>query len=128
MADAPTSRPSVLLLEDDTPLAEMIMNSLGGTFEIERAANVEEAVMLLGSRKFDLLLCDHLMPGGKQGLDFLVEAQERFPAAKRILMTGYMNPDLISRSMAVAGLSACLMKPFKMDDLRTELRGVLARK
>lgn len=127
MAETSTARPSVLLLEDDTPLAEMIMNSLNAEFEIERAANVEEAVMLLGSRKFDLLLCDHLMPGGKQGMDFLVDAQERFPAAKRVLMTGYLNPNLISRSMAVAGLSACMMKPFKMDDLKAELRKALAK-
>lgn len=127
MAETSTARPSVLLLEDDTPLAEMIMNSLNAEFEIERAPNVEEAVMLLGSRKFDLLLCDHLMPGGKQGMDFLVDAQERFPAAKRVLMTGYLNPNLISRSMAVAGLSACMMKPFKMDDLKAELRKALAK-
>lgn len=125
MTDIPSPKPSVLLLEDDTPLAELIMEALAKEFEVERAANVEEAAMLLGSRPFDLLVCDHLMPGKKQGLDFLVEAQERFPSAKRILMTGYMNPDLLSRSMAVAGLSACLMKPLKMDDLKAQLRKVM---
>ena len=98
MAEASPSKPSILLLEDDNALAEMIATALGGEFEIERAANVEEAGLLLGSRPFQLLLCDHMMPGGKQGLDFLVEAQERFPKAKRILMTGYMNPDFLSRS------------------------------
>lgn len=127
MAESP-AKPSVLLLEDDTPLADMILASLGGEFDIERAANADEAALLLASRRFDLLLCDHLMPGGRQGLDFLVEAQARFPAAKRVLMTGYMNPDLISRSMAVASLSACLMKPLRMEDLKAELRRVLAGK
>lgn len=128
MAETVSSKPSVLLLEDDTPLAELILAALANDFEVERAANVEEAAMLLGSRPFDLLVCDHLMPGKKQGLDFLVEAQERFPRAKRILMTGYMNPDLISRSVAVAGLTACLMKPLKMDELRTQLKKVLGGK
>ncbi|HYC70566.1 MAG TPA: response regulator [Opitutaceae bacterium] len=126
MAFAPAPRPAILLLEDDTPLAGLIMAALENEFDVERAANVEEAVLLLGTRTFDLLVCDHMMPGKKQGLDFLVEAQERFPAAKRVLMTGYMNPDLISRSMAVAGLSACIMKPLRMDDLKTQLRKVLA--
>lgn len=128
MADASPSRPSVLLLEDDNPLSELIMSALAKEFDVERAANVEEAAMLLGSRQFDLLVCDHLMPGKKQGLDFLVEAQERFPKSRRILMTGYMNPDLISRSMAVAGLSACLMKPLRMDDLKAHLRKALEQK
>ncbi len=114
-------RPSVLLLEDDSPLAEMILLTLEDEFEIERAANAEEASLLLEARPFDVLLCDHMMPGGQQGLDFLVQAMERHPGPKRILMTGYINPDMITRSISVAGLSACLMKPFDLRDLRRHL-------
>jgi DNA-binding NtrC family response regulator len=116
-----TQRPSVLLLEDDTPLADMILMTLADEFEIERAANAEEARMLLGARPFDILLCDHMMPGKQQGLEFLVEAMERHPKSRRILMTGYINPDMLSRSITVAGLSACIMKPFDMRQLRRQL-------
>jgi len=114
-------RPAVLLLEDDAALAEMILFTLGEEFEIERAANAEEAKMLIAARPFDVLLCDHMLPGPQQGLEFLVEALEHHPRARRILMTGYINPDMISRSMTVAGLSACLMKPVAMDELRRQL-------
>jgi len=125
---AGTKRPSVLLLEDDTPLADMIVMTLSDEFEIERAANAEEARLLLGARSFDILLCDHLMPGKQQGLEFLVEALERHPQARRILMTGYMNPDMLGRSVTVAGLSACLMKPFDMRELRRLLHECLRPK
>ncbi|MBL9216418.1 MAG: response regulator [Opitutaceae bacterium] len=123
-ADA-SAKPTVLLLEDDTAAAEMAMRSLGDDFDIERAANVEEAKMLLASRPFDVLLCDHMMPGKQQGLDFLVEAMQHYPRSKRILMTGYINPDLISRSTALAGLSACLTKPVNMSEVKRVLRQTL---
>lgn len=122
MGESPPARPVVLLLEDDNALAEVVVLTLSDEFEIERAASAEEARMLLASREFDVLLCDHMMPGGQQGLDFLVDAMTQFPKPRRILLTGYMNPDLISRSVAVAGLTACLMKPVRMDDVRMALR------
>lgn len=118
-------RPSVLLLEDDTPLADMIVMTLSDEFDIERAANAEEARLLLGARPFDILLCDHLMPGKQQGLEFLVAALEHHPQSRRILMTGYMNPDMLGRSVTVAELSACLMKPFDMRELRSILHASL---
>ncbi len=121
MTDEDSQRPSVLLLEDDTSLAEMIMFTLGREFEIERAANAEEAGLLIAARSFDVLLCDYLLPGRQQGLEFLVEAMDRQPKARRILMTGYINPDMISRSITVAGLTACLMKPVDMGELRRHL-------
>ena len=40
-------------------------------------------------------------------------------------MTGYMNPDLIARSISVARLSACLIKPIKVLDLRDEMFAAL---
>ena len=114
-------RPSVLLLEDDAPLVEMILASLGDEFEIEHAANAADARLLLAARPFDILLCDHMVPGKEQGLEFLVHALEHHPKPRRILMTGYINPDMISRSISVAGLSACIMKPFEMRALRQQL-------
>jgi hypothetical protein len=48
-----------------------------------------------------------------------------YPKARRILLTGYINPDLISRSVQLAGLSACLMKPIDMSELRRVLHETL---
>lgn len=103
MSSETRPRPSVLMLEDDTPLADMILMTLGDEFDIERAENAEEARLLLAARPFDVLLCDHMVPGKQQGLEFLVHAYEHQPKPRRILMTGYINPDMISRSITVAG-------------------------
>jgi DNA-binding NtrC family response regulator len=122
MADSsPPSRPCLLLVEDEAPLAEAVRANLESDYEVEIAGTVEEATLLLATRRYAAILSDHMLPGEKQGLDFLIEALERQPTAKRILMTGYLNPDLIGRSVAIAQLSACLIKPVPMARLRQEL-------
>jgi DNA-binding NtrC family response regulator len=127
MADAVKSaRPCVLLVEDDAALAEATRANLAADYEVEMAGSVEEALLLLGTRRYAAILSDHMLPGKRQGLDFLVEALRRQPDAKRILLTGYLNPDLIGRSVALAQLSACLIKPVPMATLRQELHRLLA--
>lgn len=125
MADATKRRPVILLVEDEGPLAGAVCDNLGSEFEIEVAANADEALLLLGTRRFDAIVSDQMMPGKKQGLDFLMDAMQRQPEAKRILMTGYMNPDLLTRSVPLAKLSACLMKPMGMGELRQALHTAL---
>ncbi|MBI2515899.1 MAG: response regulator [Opitutae bacterium] len=125
MADEKKRRPVVLLVEDEGPLAGAVCDNLEDDFEFEVAGNADEALLLLGTRQFDAIVSDQMMPGKKQGLDFLVEAMERQPNAKRILITGYVNPDLLVRSVPLANLSACLMKPMSMAELRQALHTAL---
>jgi DNA-binding NtrC family response regulator len=116
-----------MILEDEPQLTLIICDLLGEDFEIETAENVDQALRLLGQKKFDILLSDQMLPGKKQGLDFLMEAMEKQPEAKRILMTGYLNPELLSRGTTMAGLSAVLLKPVDSVRLKEALRMALNR-
>ena len=127
MSNETTPRPVLMILEDEPQLTLIICDLLGDDFEIETAENVNEALHLLGKRAFDILLSDQMLPGKKQGLDFLMEAMEKQPQAKRILMTGYLNPELLSRGTTMAGLSAVLLKPVDNTRLREALRMALNR-
>jgi len=127
MSDEIKPRPVILILEDEPQLTLIICDLIGDDFEIETAGDVQEALRLLGKRKFDILLSDQMLPGKKQGLDFLMEAMEKQPDAKRILMTGYLNPELLSRGTTMAGLSACLLKPVDSTRLKEALRMALNR-
>ena len=127
MSNESLPRPVLLILEDEPQLTLIICDLLGEAFEIETAENVEEALRLLGQRKFDILLSDQMLPGKRQGLDFLMDAMEKQPEAKRILMTGYLNPELLSRGTTMAGLSAVLLKPVDSARLKEALRMALNR-
>jgi response regulator RpfG family c-di-GMP phosphodiesterase len=121
MADETKKLPVMLILEDEAQLLATYRANLENEFDIESAGTVDEALMLLGTRNFDLLLSDQMLPGKKQGLDFLIEAMRRQPNARRILLTGYLNPELLARGTAMARLSACLLKPVEMTRLRDTL-------
>ena len=118
-------RPSVLLIDDERPYLEMLRAGLSREFEIEAAQNTEEGEMRLAVGRYDAIVCDHLMPGEK-GLDFLIRASQRHPNTRRILITGYINPELLSRSMSVAKLARCIIKPVGISELARTLREVLA--
>lgn len=120
--DAQSGRPWLLLVEDEAPLADATMANLAGDFQIDVAGTVEEAQALLGTRQYAVIVSDHLLPGKEQGLNFLMSALERQPSAKRVLLTGYLNPELLGRSVQLAQLSACLIKPVPIATLRQELQ------
>ncbi|MFA5262768.1 MAG: response regulator [Opitutaceae bacterium] len=117
-------RSLVLVVDDENALNTLLTVTLSDAFDIETATSAEEAELLMASRSYDAIVCDHMLPG-EQGLDFLVRMSSRYPDTKRILLTGYINPDFLSRSIGVAKLSSCLLKPTKMEDLAAAVRKAL---
>jgi DNA-binding NarL/FixJ family response regulator len=61
------------------------------------------------------------------GLGFFIRMRERHPQTLRILLTGYLNPELLSRSMRVAELSACLLKPVRAAELARAVHAAVGR-
>ncbi len=113
---AAADRLRVLLIDDEAQLLAAMQAALAQEFVVETAATAAEAEKLLDSRSYAVMVCDHLLPG-EAGLDFLVRMRERHPGVRRILLTGYINAELLSRSVAVAELSACLIKPVPAAEL-----------
>ena len=56
------------------------------------------------------------MPGGN-GMSFLVRAREEYPKMNRILVTGYMKPEMLMRSVNEAALFRYLLKPVTFAEL-----------
>jgi two-component system response regulator HupR/HoxA len=50
-------------------------------------------------------------------MSFLVRCREEFPAMQRILVTGFMKPEMLLRSVNEAALYRYLLKPVQVDDL-----------
>lgn len=122
---ASDSRPAVLIIDDEPMLLEAMRQGLKAEFSVEVATTAEEGTLLAATRPYDVIICDQLLPG-EQGLEFLMRLAAQRPGARRILLTGYINPDLISRSIALAGLSACLLKPVSTPELVKAIRTALS--
>jgi DNA-binding NtrC family response regulator len=107
---------AVLLVDDETPLLELYAEALAPYFDVSVATSSKDAVALLHKQEFKVLVSDHLMPGGN-GLSLLVDAREEYPEMQRVLVTGYMKPEMLLRSVNEAALYRYLLKPVSLPEL-----------
>ncbi|MEO6875714.1 MAG: response regulator [Opitutaceae bacterium] len=111
-----SAKDAVLLIDDEQPLLEIFADALAEYFDVTTAASAREAEFILHKKPFKVVIADHLMPGGN-GMSFLVRAREEFPHMQRILVTGFMKPEMLMRSVNEAALFRYLLKPVKLADL-----------
>jgi len=107
---------AILLIDDEQPLLDVFTYALNTKFDVTTANSVREAEFILHKHNFKVVVADHLMPGGN-GMSFLVRAREEFPHMQRILVTGYMKPEILLRSVNEAALFRYLLKPVSMAEL-----------
>ena len=107
---------SVLLVDDEKPLLELYSEALSPYFDVALATSAKEAGFILHKKTFKVVVSDHLMPGGN-GLSFLVDAREEYPDMQRVLVTGYMKPEMLLRSVNEAALYRYLLKPVSLPEL-----------
>lgn len=125
-APATAPRPLVLVVDDEVEIRTALQLGLQDEFQVDIAASAEEAERMLATAGYDVLLSDHLMPG-EDGLPFLIRMHEKYPHVPRVMMTSYINPAILSRSIPLAGLSACLTKPLALAELKRTLHQVVGR-
>ncbi|HYP16188.1 MAG TPA: response regulator [Opitutus sp.] len=113
---ATKAKDAVLLIDDERPLLDVFAAALAPYFETVLAGSAREAEFILHKRAFKVVVADHLMPGGN-GMNFLVRAREDYPHMQRILVTGYMKPEMLMRSVNEAALFRYLLKPVALPEL-----------
>ena len=96
----------ILFVDDDTYL----LQSINRTLTMERsdilfktALSADEAVKLLESEKFDVLVADHKMPG-MDGLTLLSLTRSRFPGIKRVMLSAQVSEDIAKEAESLAHL------------------------
>lgn len=107
---------AVLVIDDEKPLLDVYGAALRPYYDVETATSVQEADVLLRKKKFKVVVSDHLMPGGN-GMGFLVRAREEYPEMQRVLVTAYMKPEMLLRSVNEAALFRYLLKPVSLAEL-----------
>ncbi len=113
---AAPKKDAVLLVDDEKALLDVFSTALSPVFDITTASTAREADFILQKKQFKVVVADHLMPGGN-GMNFLVRAREEFPHMQRILVTGYMKPEMLLRSVNEAALFRYLLKPVAIGEL-----------
>lgn len=119
----PQLPPARLLIVEDHPLYRdgllALLQRRAPQLQCRAVDDADAALAHLQARAdVDLLLADHQLPGGRDGLALLAEVGERFPTVARVLVSGSEDPHLPEQARR-AGLMGFL--PKGLDALRWEM-------
>lgn len=114
-------KPTVLIVDDELPLLDIYKSALAPFFDVTTVATVKEAEFAMHKKEFKVVVSDHLMPGGN-GLSFLVRVREEHPETARVLVTGYMKPEMLLRAVNEAAVFRYLVKPVELRELLAVVR------
>jgi CheY-like chemotaxis protein len=107
---------AILLVDDERPLLDMYIAALSSWFDVSTAANVVDAERLLQERTFKVVVADNVMPG-ESGVTLLARVRQKYPRTQRLLVAGYLKPEMLLRSVSEAGVFRTLTKPVPVAEL-----------
>src|SRR3954453_16856261 len=112
--------PAILTVDDDPAVSRAIARDLrrkyGEQYRIIRASSASEALDALREIKLRggrvaVLLADYRMPQ-MNGIEFLEQAMDLFPNARRALLTAYADTDAAIQAINVVDVDHYLLKPW----------------
>jgi len=119
-------RPRLLVVDDSAETRELLDRHLSSQgYSVLTAADVAQALGILGSTKVDLVITDLKLPG-VSGLDLVRHVRDNLRDTEIMMITGY--PSIESAVAAVkSGAQEYLTKPFTKEELLVAVRRVIER-
>lgn len=117
----------VLIADDDPAICTLIETVLRkGPYEILIRNDAESALVALDREgRFDLIICDFMLPG-ISGIDLIerLRADDRTHAVPILMVSGHTNYAMDGRAKS-AGANLFLNKPFTISQLRNAVNALL---
>jgi thioredoxin reductase (NADPH) len=120
MIDRRAAKPVLLTVDDDPGVSRAVARDLrrryGEDFRVVRADSGRDALDALRELKLRgepvaAMLADYRMPE-MTGIDFLEQAMDLFPRARRALLTAYADTDAAIQAINVVDVDHYLLKPW----------------
>ena len=114
-APAPAAQPTVLVVEDDAAISDVTCSFLAQEgYACTPVFSGTEARLVLGAHRFDLVICDLMLPG-LPGED--VVALVRAQGATPVIVTSAKGTTSDKVALLRTGADDYLVKPFDLDEL-----------
>ncbi len=123
----PQSKNSVLIVDDDPIVAELLICSLQEwDYEVSITDDGNDALEWINSTSFDIVLLDLMLPG-KNGMEILEETASQPGSPEFIVMTVDQSVDTVVQAMRKGALDF-LPKPLNFDFLEILLQRTLSHR
>ena len=115
--DAIKAMMPILVVDDESIVRESITDWLREIgYRAEPAESGEQALDMIATRDFSLLILDYRLPG-KSGVDVLRAAKASKPDTKAIVITAFPSSALNKELRELGAIGDLLVKPVATDDL-----------
>lgn len=115
------TRPCVLFVDDDAGNRQAFLSAFRRDMDVHIAKDVKEVWELLASHHIHVVIADQRMPG-TPGSRILSMVKERYPAIRRMIITGYSDIDAVIDAVNEGGVSRYIAKPWNADELNQAMR------
>jgi DNA-binding NtrC family response regulator len=121
------TNPRILIVDDEQMICALLLEILGEQgYTCETAENAEKALEMLKSHPFDVALIDIKMPG-LSGMDLLSAIHKSYKSTSAIIITAVNDINTAVEAIK-NGASDYIIKPFRVDEIRSRIRSVLKDK
>ena len=118
--------PRVLVVEDDDAVRMMLQEGLHRDgFDVVVASNVRDALKLIATENFDVLLSDLHMPLAGDGFTLISAMRHTHPDALTVILSGYPAVDE-AMSAILSQADEIFVKPVRIGALKELIRKKLA--
>ncbi|MEL6930766.1 MAG: response regulator, partial [Cyanobacteria bacterium J06600_6] len=130
-----TNRTAIVCVDDEEiilrSLEKQLKRGIGSEYEIELAADSEEAISLCAELTVEgveiaLVICDQIMPG-MSGDELLVVLHFYYPQTLKILLTGQADADAVGNVVNASALYRYIAKPWEETDFILTVKEALRR-
>jgi serine/threonine-protein kinase len=118
-------KPRVLFVDDEERVVNALRTIFRDVYEVTVASSGEQALGLVRSQPFHVVVSDQRMPG-MLGVELLREVKLVAPTTVRMLLTGYSDLAAIVGSVNDGEVFRFVSKPWNQDDLRATIDEAIA--
>src|SRR5262249_16897508 len=106
---------TLLIVDDDTGVREVLQELFSGSHECHTADRAEQALAYLELEEYDVIITDIAMPG-LGGAELIRRVQEKSPSTPVIVISGVAD-SVTAKGLLERGAFAYFAKPYELEAL-----------